>query len=177
MHLILPRKFERVSGDSGEGLNVYQAKSFNRHSAVIQESARAESFSSERYVSTTRKKALARCKPNWLRGLALGTVLEIDRLPTNVELISDAIDTRQKGRVVWQWSVIAVRDQRLVLGLHTWMQVYLTPVYGDLLFQFAEEGFTIERFKKEKDRLMALLIKLSEVGIQEIQMPRKNGSV
>ncbi len=48
--------------------------------------------------------------------MALGTVLEIDRLPTNVELISDAIDTRQKGRVVWQWSVIAVRDQRLVLG-------------------------------------------------------------
>ena len=98
MNLILPGIFKPLSEKSVEGLNVFEAKSFNRHSVVLQEWAAPESSRAQKYIAP---EAMGwKMSSELAAGIGPGTVLEIDRLPENVELISDTIDTgRREGWV------------------------------------------------------------------------------
>ena len=169
MHIILPTSFKSVRFPADGGHEAWEFKNFNRHCVILNQVIDHHDFDLEHYLTTTRRCVQREFRPNIFRGLALGTILELPDYVPGVERIADCIDTRQRGRIVWQWAIIAMRGARTALGIHTWMAVYLTPFHNQVLQEYASDGFTVDTFKRDKDRLVETLSKISGMRLPEIE--------
>ena len=150
--------------DTEDSERLLDAKHFNRHCAIYSLEYRNGNFLPTEYIQSTRKRILSLTKPNFLRGLGFGTILESrDYLP-GIENLHEAIDTRQKEKSVWQWLIVKLENPRICIGIHTWMHVFLTKYYNHYLNEFRKEGYQVESFKKEKDKIMAFLSKFAPKG-------------
>lgn len=89
--------------------------------------------------------------------MGFGFVGVFPSLPKGMEACVDDIDVRENAKGTWQWSVICLRNEKVAVGAHMWMQGYLTPVYQHILSHLETDGYKVESFKKEKDKLMKFL--------------------
>ena len=55
------------------------------------------------------------------------------------------------------------------IGVHTWMEVALTPLYRALLADLRAQSYEVGNFKKEKDSLMWFLTSVS--SLKGLDMP------
>ena len=51
----------------------------------------------------------------------------------------------------------------IAVGVHTWAEGYLTPVYRAVLDGYASRGFEAKHFKKEMDKLLQFLMPLARL--------------
>ena len=72
-------------------------------------------------------------------------------------MIDSSIDTRASKKGCWQWTVIAGTESQTAVGIHTWIEGYLSPVYREILKQYESAGWMVGDVKKEKDQLMKFL--------------------
>jgi hypothetical protein len=152
-----PEIYKPVSRNIPGGINGWEIRTFNRHCVIAESTASADGFTVGDYLANTRRAIRESLRPNFLRGLALGTVLEFDRLPPGIEGIADGIDRQQRERIVWQWAIIASKRENIALGIHTWMHVYTTSAFELLLARYQLSGYQTANFKVEKDKLVAFL--------------------
>ena len=172
--LHLPRAFVEIPSQDESGVCLWEMKQWMRHAAICRTRTRANSFACSAYVNQTRARINDQCRPNWWRGLAFGTVLEIDELPTDSEAIFDALDVRQRSKTVWQWAIVAIERPRVVIGMHIWMRVALTPIFDSALVGYREEGYEARTFKKDKDALMKFLTTIRGLRLPEVDDETQN---
>ena len=152
-------EFIEKSGLSG-GERLLEYKTLNRHAAIYWLTIDLVNSSSALSPGQIRNRVTEITKPNMFRGLAFGVIISAADLPENVDDFFEAIDVRQKERSVWQWTIFRIEEPKIVIGLHTWMQVWLSSVYESYLNNLQSVGFPVERFTRKKGKLMKILTAL-----------------
>jgi hypothetical protein len=167
---------ERILGErlspldpAGTPWRRWEYKSFNRHAGLLQASIPGSSPPATSLQADVRKKVAASFRIRWLRGLAFGVLAEIDGAPPGADELVKVIDGRDNSRGVWQWVVVAASAPRTVVGVHTWMQVWLSPVFDSILEHYASLGYATTRAVREKDGLVRFLTGVA--GLRGVRLP------
>lgn len=152
-------KFKKGSEDL---LISWEYKTFNIHRGVLYLCPKF-SINYSRFAEEVRQKLLSRYKVSWWRGFAFGVVLEVKSIPDDLQTIIDSIDVRNNKKGTWQWVILICHEQKITIAVHTWMAGLLTPVYQEVLKICKSSGYEVKNIKKEKDKVMNFLIKISRL--------------
>jgi hypothetical protein len=142
---------------SEPGWTFWELRTLNRHRMVgflgnVLGQAGAQDIESE-----IRSVVSRNFHRSWWRGFAYGIVVEVQAIassPNDLELLVDSYENR-KG--VLQWVILVASDGQTAVGLHTWMETYLSPVYRDLLQTLAQAGYHVATAVRGKDGLLKFL--------------------
>ena len=61
--------------------------------------------------------------------------------------------------------VLVVGGERAALGVHTWIEGYLGPVYRRIVEQLANAGYRVANARRRKDGLMKFLTSTVDVDV------------
>lgn len=131
-----------------EFLIVWEHKKLNIHRGIIYWKPDIQ-LNCPELSSQIRQKVLNKFKVSWWRGFAFGAVLEVQNIPDDFKLVANDIDIRNNGKGTWQWAIFICHKQKMVLAVHTWMVVFLTPIYQAILDVFKSAGYDVGDYKKE----------------------------
>ena len=157
------RKLRLRSDLDMAGWTFWELRNLNMHRVVglLREYRR---FADLRDLEAEIRSAISgNFKRAWWRGLAYGVVAEVAPIswsPDDLKLLVDIYENR-KG--VLQWVVLTASDARAVVGVHTWMESYLSPVYRETLQALTAEGYRVATAVKGKDGLLKFLTGVSEL--------------
>jgi hypothetical protein len=116
-------------------------------------------FTDARDLGAEIRKVIARnFKRSWWRGMAYGVVAgaaEVSLRPDDLKML---VDVRENEKGTLQWVILVASDARIAVGVHTWIEGYLSPVYRDTLQALATTGCQITSVQRDKDGLMKLLV-------------------
>ena len=113
-------------------------------------------------LGATIRGAVARnFRRSWWRGLGLGVVAEIASTHLTADDLKAVVDVRESSTGTVQWIILAAGDTHVAVGVHTWMETYLSSVYRATLDGLAGAGCQVSSGTKDKDGLMKLITWLS----------------
>lgn len=101
----------------------------------------------------------------WWRGIAYGVVMELSAISLRADDLKLLVDIRNNPKGDLQWVVLVTDDSRTALGVHTWIEGYLSPIYRDMLQVLAAKGYHVASVKREKDGLMKFLTAVADVDV------------
>jgi hypothetical protein len=96
-------------------------------------------------------------KRSWWRGMAYGVVAQVAAISLSPDDLKVLVDVRENQKGTLQWVILVANDARSALGVHTWMEAYLSPVYRGTLQALADTGCKVASARKGKDGLMKFL--------------------
>jgi len=94
--------------------------------------------------------------------MGFGVVAEVTVNALRTDDLKRLVDGRENPKGTLQWVVLVANDTHSALGVHTWMEVYLSPVYRDILQALSTTGYKVASARKEKDGLMKFLAGLAD---------------
>lgn len=139
---------------------LWEHKTLNIHRAILQWTPQAKLPYSAIHEQL-RNKISEEYKVSWWRGFGFGVILNVHSIPDRIELIEDTVDIRDNRKGTCQWVIIVCQEPKFVIAVHTWMSTFLTPIYESLIAHYQDQGYNVADFKKEKDKMMKLLTRLS----------------
>jgi hypothetical protein len=146
----------RQSGANSDW-RIWEHKTFNMHRGVVQWRLNHEAMSYDQMAQAVSERVQESFRLSWWRGFAFGALIESPTIPQDIAKIEATIDTRANSKGTWEWTVLACPQAQITVGVHTWAEVYLSPVYRGLIAYYESIGFQVGSFKKEKDKLMQFL--------------------
>jgi hypothetical protein len=96
-------------------------------------------------------------KAAWWRGMAFGVVADVGSLSLGPDDLKHLVDARENSKGDLQWVVLAAGDASTAIGVHTWVEAYLSPVYRGLVGSLKAKGFNVATAVREKDGLMRVI--------------------
>lgn len=141
----------------GTEWRLWEHKTLNLHRGVLRWRAADRIASLPQMSESVREQVESRFRVAWWRGFAFGTLIEAETIPPDLPTIEDWIDTRANRQGTWQWAIYSCAPHRVAIGVHTWTEGFLSPVYRDLLDCYRSRDYEVGSFRKEKDRLMKFL--------------------
>ena len=141
---------------------VWEKKNFNLHRGLLEWPA-VPCASMDEIAGRIRDGVKREFKPGWLRGFGFGTILHFQTAPPDFMRICGHIDRRNKTNGVWQWAVVQFDEDKVALGIHTWLHGYLRPVYESVLLQLSSSGYQCHSVDAEIDPLIAALARIGKV--------------
>ena len=143
----------------------WELRTLNRHRVAGLLRARRP-FASVQQLNDEIRGVLSReFKRAWWRGIAYGVVVDISTISLKAEDLKALVDVRENSRGDVQWVVLAAVDRQVALGVHTWMQAYLSPAYEAILLSLQSARFRITSVKREKDGLMKFLTGVADIDV------------
>jgi hypothetical protein len=113
----------------------------------------------------------------WWRGFAYGAVLEVQVNSSSPEDLERLIDIYENREGVLQWVILVANDGQTAVGLHTWMETYLSPIYRDVLRTLTTGGYHVATAVRGKDGLLKFLTGVAETrGIAFPEFQRDGSS-
>jgi hypothetical protein len=103
-------------------------------------------------------------KRAWWRGIAYGVVVDVRTIALNPDDLKGLVDVRENAQGDLQWVVLVASDVRVALGVHSWIEGYLSPVYRNTLQALLRTGYRVTSVKREKDGLMKFLTGVADVN-------------
>lgn len=113
--------------------------------------------------SEIRGAFAANFKRAWWRGLAYGAVVESPSRPVTLDELKTLVDIRENRTGVLQWVVLVDSTTETATGVHTWEQVFLSPIYRATIDALRSGGFEVATAVRGKDGLMRLLTGVSDL--------------
>lgn len=104
-------------------------------------------------------------KSSWWRGMAYGVVAEVAAISLSPDDLKMLVDVRENSKGTLQWVILVASDARVALGVHTWVEGYLSPVYRRILQALTETGYQVASAKREKDGLMKFLTGVADLNV------------
>ncbi|HYM92411.1 MAG TPA: hypothetical protein VEW91_12345 [bacterium] len=104
-------------------------------------------------------------KRSWWRGMAYGVVAEVATISLSPDDLKMLVDVRENEKGTLQWVILVASEARVTLGVHTWIEGYLSPVYRATLQALAETGYQVASAQREKDGLMKFLTAGADVNV------------
>ncbi len=104
-------------------------------------------------------------KSSWWRGMAYGVVAEVAAISLRPDDLKMLVDVRENSKGTLQWVILVASDARVALGVHTWIEGYLSPVYRRILQALTETGYQVASAKREKDGLMKFLTGVADLNV------------
>jgi hypothetical protein len=134
----------------------WERRNLNIHRVVGLWTPRQRLEASE--LKTEARSAIARhFHRSWWRGLAFGVVAAVRDITLSPSDLQELIDGRENVKGTWQWVVLVSDSKKAALGVHTWIEGYLSPVYRDLLGELQGTEYQVTSVRKEKDGLLKFL--------------------
>ena len=96
-------------------------------------------------------------KTSWWRGMAYGVVAQVAAISLSPDNLKTLVDVRENSKGTLQWVILAASHAHVALGVHTWMEAYLSPVYRGTVQALAETGYRVSTATRDKDGLMKFL--------------------
>ena len=103
-------------------------------------------------------------KRSWWRGMAYGVVADVAAISLGPDDLKTLVDIRENSGGDLQWVILVASHARGALGVHTWIEAYLSPVYRGTLQALAATGYAIASVRREKDGLMKFLTGVANVN-------------
>lgn len=104
-------------------------------------------------------------KRAWWRGIAYGVVMELSAISLGADDLKTLVDIRENAKGDLQWVVLVSSDVRTALGVHTWIEGFLSPIYRDVLQALSAGGYHVASIKREKDGLLKFLTAVADVDV------------
>jgi hypothetical protein len=165
---ILGARLRRRESVDCQSWHIWERKTLNLHRGVLHWQPVDESLSFETMSQCIRERVKETYRVSWWRGFGFGTLIESPVLPKDIAVIVSNIDTRANSKGTWQWTVIACPPTRIALGIHTWIEAYLSPVYRELIGHYESVGFQVASFKKEKDKFFEFIAAIARLKGQKL---------
>jgi hypothetical protein len=102
-------------------------------------------------------------KRAWWRGIAYGVVVEVSAISLRTEDLKRLVDIRENEKGTLQWVILVGSNPGTAVGVHTWIEGYLSPVYRSILQALSAKGYRIASIEREKDGLMKFLTAVADV--------------
>jgi hypothetical protein len=163
MERILEEHLRRRDSGGDSQWSIWERKNWNMHRGVLlfRPSQPGTPFSDVN--DAVREEVAQSFRISWWRGFAFGAVIEFPSLPSDVSAVVDSIDGRNRSAGCWQWALLVCQPLKTAIGVHTWMEVALTPLYRALLAELRRQSYEVGNFKKEKDSLIRFLTSVSSL--------------
>jgi len=157
------RRNMRSRTDLGEpGRAFWEVRNLNMH-RVVGFPRVERSFADAHGLDAEIRSVLSRnFKRSWWRGIAYGVVASVGTLSLTPDDLRILIDVRENAKGTLQWVILVTSDGREAIGVHTWVEGYLSSVYRAILRALAERGCQITSAMKEKDELMRVLTAVAD---------------
>jgi hypothetical protein len=156
------RRLKPVSADLPPGWQLWEHKTLNMHRGVIHWDATAGGRTLADIRDRVRGLVRGSFRPAWWRGFGFGAVVSVEHADDSFARAADLVDVRNDRRGTWQWLVLHFPSLRAAVGVCTWTEGYLAPVYRGLLSALRGEGFTCESYQRDMDALMRRLVAIGE---------------
>lgn len=113
----------------------------------------------ERDVRSTISRHFQRA---WWRGMAYGVVVESASLQT-LDGILEMVDSRDSRKGTLQWMIAIAPGNPVAIGVHTWIEGFLSPVFRGVLEELDVQGFDVTRLTRPKDGLMGIIAEVADL--------------
>jgi hypothetical protein len=160
-----PRGLRRRADLHEPGWTFWELRNFNRHRVVGLVDPYRQFANAHDYESEIRGAISRNFKRAWWRGLAYGVVADVAAVSLGPDDLKSLVDVRENSRGDLQWVVLVAGHARRALGVHTWIEAYLSPVYREILQGLGAAGFAIASAKREKDGLMKFLTGVADLNV------------
>lgn len=121
-------------------------------------------------------------KPAWWRGMAYGIVADVPSITLSLDDLKVTVDIYNNAKGTSQWVVLVSKDARAAVGVHTWLESYMSPVYRNILQALSNAGVRVATAQRDKDGLMKFLTgvadaeaAVSSFGITRTRFPEFRG--
>ncbi len=158
---ILQTKLRLRESGPDHAWRVWEHKTLNLHRGVLHWRPVGESPTFERISRSIRVRVASTYRISWWRGFAFGALVETPTIPKDVEALKSVIDVRDNPKGTWQWTFLVCPPARTTVGVHTWIEGYLSPVYRGLIDLYRAQGYEVGSVRKEKDGLMNFLTSIA----------------
>jgi hypothetical protein len=160
-----PRGLNIRSDLAVPGWMFWELRTLNRHRVV-------GLLKAHRAITTTQdlndeiRGVLAReFKRAWWRGIAYGVVVEVDAIALKPDDLKMLVDLRENEKGVLQWLILVAADRHVAIGVHTWMESFLSPAYRAILLSLEGMGCQVNSVRREKDGLMKFLTGVANLDV------------
>jgi len=149
--------------DLGEpGWEFWELRNLNMH-RVVGLLERPRPLEDPRELETEIRSAILRnFKRSWWRGLAYGVVVEPAHVSWSADDLKGLVDIYENRKGVLQWIILAESGESHAIGVHSWVEGYLSPVYRAILDALTAAGWRVSRAIRGKDGLLKFLTIVSE---------------
>jgi hypothetical protein len=143
----------------------WELRTLNRHRVV-------GLFSTHRAFATTQelndeiRGVLGQeFKRAWWRGIAYGAVVQVDAITLKPDDMKMLVDIRENEKGVLQWVILVAADRHVAIGVHTWMETFLSPAYRAIRLSLESMGCQVNSVRREKDGLMKFLTGVANLDV------------
>jgi hypothetical protein len=145
------------------GWTFWELRNLNIHRVVALLETDA-AFADVGALGSVVRPAIARhFRRAWWRGLACGVVVGSGGEPWTPAQLSALVDERERRVAIVQWVLSVDAAGGAAVGVHTWLESYLSPVYRAALDGLASSGVRIATGIRERDGLLRLLTDVAEL--------------
>ena len=156
----------RPRTDLGEsGWTFWELRTFNLHRVVGLLQADREFAGADDLGAEIREVVSRSFQRSRWRGMAYGVVAEVAAISLRPDDLARLVDIRENAKGTLQWVILVAGEGPVALGVHTWVEGYLSPVYRGALQALAEAGYQVTSVKREKDGLMRVLTSVADVNV------------
>ena len=120
------------------GWTFWELRTLNMHRVVGLLHEHREFLDAHDFEATIRRVVSRNFKTSWWRGMGYGIVAEVAVSSLRDNDLKVLVDGRENSKGTLQWVVLVARDARVAVGVHTWMETYLSPVYRNTLQALAQ---------------------------------------
>jgi hypothetical protein len=145
------------------GWMFWELRTLNMHRVVGLLQQRRQFADARDFESSIRGAAARNFKCSWWRGMGLGVVAQVAAIPLSVDDLKALVDVRENSKGTMQWVILVTSDTHVAIGVHTWMETYLSPVYRRSLQGLAEAGYRVSSVTRDKDGLMKFLTGVADL--------------
>lgn len=160
---VTPRVLRPRSDLREPGWMFWELRTLNMHRVVGLLQQYRQFADARDFESAIRGAAARNFKCSWWRGLGLGVVAQVAAIPLSIDDLKVLVDVRENSKGTLQWVILVTGDTHVAIGVHTWMETYLSPVYRSILQGLAETGYRISSVTRDKDGLMKLLTGVADL--------------
>jgi hypothetical protein len=143
--------------------HLWVKSNFNIHRGIVEWFVNEDFASIDDLAARVRRGVKQEFQPGWFRGFGFGTVLHMRTLSPDFAQIGKHVDTRNRDNSVWQWAILRFDDDRVAIGVHTWLHGYLRPVYDSLLGDLEGSGYSCCSTDTNMDELLAALHRIRQL--------------
>lgn len=162
------------TGLDDTGWTFWELRTLNRHRAVGFLGDCRKPADVQQLGSDIRGLVSRNFKRAWWRGFAYGIVAEVQTIACKPADLEGLVDIYENRNGVLQWVILVGVNDGAVVGVHTWMETFLSPVYREILQTLAAAGYRVSTAVKGKDGLLKFLTGVA--GLQGVAFPEFHGN-
>lgn len=147
------------------GWTFWELRTLNRH-RVVGLVTEHRVFKDAPDLGTEIREVVSRhFRVAWWRGMAYGVAADVPTIGLKAQDLTALVDVRDNSRGTLQWVVLAAGDAHAAVGVHTWIEGYLSPVYQSILQRLTVAGYRVATAVRQKDGLMRFLAAAADVDL------------